>query len=216
MRFLIGIITGGALTLFIATAVDAPTESTLERVRSQLEALWDGIIHTTSDSLFKPEDTASVTVTAEPDDEADSPFVPALALEAPAEMPPAPPAGASLPSARQVVSEPAETTDDRVAERGPATTETTDTIEILEPAEPIEQMLPDLDSSPVGTDLAAVWPPFHSQMSAQGFAAQLSRELDHTFRVERQGAGSYQVVFDAESPSEREALLAEIAEITGQ
>jgi hypothetical protein len=220
MRFLIGIITGAALTLFIATAVDAPTESTLERARSQLESLWHGLIDTTSDSLFGAEDAASPTVTAEParerDDTLDSPFVPALALEAPEDVPPALPAGASAPSARQGVSEPAATTDDPVAEREPATAGTTELIETLAPAEPVKEMLPDLNPPPAGTELAAVWPPFHSQMSAQGFAARLSRELDHSFRVERHGAGSYQVVFDTESPVEREALLAEIAEITGQ
>jgi hypothetical protein len=53
-------------------------------------------------------------------------------------------------------------------------------------------------------------------MSAEGFASRLSEELDHQFRVERQGAGSYQVVFDARSDSERELLLAQIAEITGR
>ncbi|HEY5647359.1 MAG TPA: hypothetical protein VIS76_15520, partial [Pseudomonadales bacterium] len=61
-----------------------------------------------------------------------------------------------------------------------------------------------------------VWTPFHSRMSAEGFAARLSRALDHDFRVERQAAGSYQVVFDVSSPDERDILLSGIAEITGQ
>ena len=53
-------------------------------------------------------------------------------------------------------------------------------------------------------------------MSAKGFAARLSRELDHDFAVQRQGAGAYQVVFSAASAAERERLIARIAEITGQ
>ena len=61
-----------------------------------------------------------------------------------------------------------------------------------------------------------VWAPFHSHMSAEGFAARLSRELEHEFRVERQAAGAYQVVFNAVNPAERQALLAQISEITGQ
>ena len=65
-------------------------------------------------------------------------------------------------------------------------------------------------------ETAGVWTPFHSQRSAQGFATRLSRTLDHDFRVERVGAGAYQVVFDVGSPAERDALLTEIAEITGQ
>ena len=67
-----------------------------------------------------------------------------------------------------------------------------------------------------GSAAAAVWEPFRSQRSAEGFAKRLSRELNHSFRVERQGAGAYQVMLDANSRGERDLLLAQIAEITGQ
>ena len=61
-----------------------------------------------------------------------------------------------------------------------------------------------------------MWVPFHSQMSAEGFATRLSRALDHEFRVVRQGAGAYQVVFDAADAAEQAMIMAQVTEITGQ
>lgn len=69
--------------------------------------------------------------------------------------------------------------------------------------------------SPPESGIARVWSPFHSEMSAAGFAERLSRSLDHPFSVERRGAGRYQVVFHYADEPEREALLAEAAAVTG-
>ncbi len=63
--------------------------------------------------------------------------------------------------------------------------------------------------------VASVWSPFHSEMSAVGFAERLSRSLNHPFSVERRGAGRYQVVFRYTDEPEREALLADAAAVTG-
>ncbi len=60
-----------------------------------------------------------------------------------------------------------------------------------------------------------VWVSFHSQMSAEGFARQLSDQFHHPFAVARQGPGDYQVMFDYGSIDERDALLDEIAAVTG-
>ena len=60
-----------------------------------------------------------------------------------------------------------------------------------------------------------MWVPFHSEMSAAGFAERLSDSLDHPFRVERRGPGRYQVVFAYRREPERETLLAEAARATG-
>src|SRR5690606_15825827 len=57
-----------------------------------------------------------------------------------------------------------------------------------------------------------VWVPFHSEVSASGFAARLSESLDHPFGVERRGPRSYQVVFRYRSEPERRALLAQAAD----
>ena len=60
-----------------------------------------------------------------------------------------------------------------------------------------------------------VWVPFHSQMSAVGFASRLSESLGHPFDVERRGPGRYQVVFAYGDEAERSALLEEAAAVTG-
>lgn len=66
-----------------------------------------------------------------------------------------------------------------------------------------------------GDDLAGVWSPFHSERSAEGFARHLSDQFQYPFSVERIGPGAYQVVFSYTDAAERDALLAEIAEVTG-
>ncbi len=60
-----------------------------------------------------------------------------------------------------------------------------------------------------------VWAPFHSEMSARGFAQRLSQALHHPFRVERRGPGRYQVVFGYGDDAERQTLLDRAAELTG-
>jgi hypothetical protein len=87
---------------------------------------------------------------------------------------------------------------------------TTQSLLWTSPAGPVPSQLPDAQA------LASVWTPFHSQMSAEGFASRLSQQLNHSFQVERRGAGAYQVVFAANSTTERDRLLDQIAEITGQ
>ena len=68
---------------------------------------------------------------------------------------------------------------------------------------------------PLPNESMPVWVSFHSQMSAEGFARQLSDQFHHPFAVARQGPGDYQVVFDYGSIDERDALLDEIAAVTG-
>ena len=62
---------------------------------------------------------------------------------------------------------------------------------------------------------ATVWTPFHSEMSANGFARRLARALDHPFAVRRDGPGRYQVVFPYEGDSARDEVLARVAMLTG-
>ena len=209
MRFLIGIITGTALTLFIATAVDAPTKTTLEKIRVHMEKLWDGLIDSTSDSLFHVEakevDHQVIADHHPAPAESVSPLAePAPALAPPAELPPLelPMVGATPADAATAPQAPAQQPSPE-PEAGA----------LAGLAARTERTLPtEIGEMPV----ASVWVPFHSQMSAEGFAARLSRELDHDFSVQRHGAGSYQVVFNATTSAEREQLLARIAEITGQ
>jgi hypothetical protein len=60
-----------------------------------------------------------------------------------------------------------------------------------------------------------VWVPFHSRLSAGGFAERLTESLEHPFRVERRGPGAYQVGFGYRDEPHRRNLLAQAAEITG-
>lgn len=93
-------------------------------------------------------------------------------------------------------------------------------------SEPVEEPLPgpppleevadaDPPMVPAEASSQAVWVPFHSQMSATGFAERLTETLDHPFRVERRGPGRYQVVFAYADEPERQALLAQAVEATG-
>ena len=227
MRFLIGIIIGAILTLFSATAVDAPTHPAFDQVRNQFAGVWDDLIDTTSDSLFPatealvdtdtpetPETPENKKLTADPERPADRPVA---ALSAPEPLPPSPPADAITataanskePVAGDLTVPPDVAATQPDPEGVPSPYETNS----WQPQIYLEQSTPGVLAEP---SPAAVWEPFHSQMSAEGFAKRLSRELQHSFRVERQGAGAYQVVFDVNSQGERDLLLAQIAEITGQ
>lgn len=218
MRFLIGILTGTVLTLFIATAVDAPTQTTLNKATDALSALWQTLIERTSDSLFTPPGAAAEADSPVPDllARADTPAPaaraslptghlgaaePAVALAPPEELPPPPPVRVRIAPDAPLREQPQPATEVPLTATNPP---------------PVEEN--PFSAEPADSDgyATGVWTPFHSQRSAQGFAARLSRVLDHDFRVERQGAGAYQVVFDVTSPDERDALLIEIAEITGQ
>ena len=225
MRFLIGIITGTVLTLFIATALDAPTHPTLDRAGKAVFELWDTVINRTSNALFEPsadtvDDGRSVgsgttrLALAEPvEEKATEPPVtgapfraaePATALAPPEELPPPPPVRVDV-AARSPAAE---------ADSGDALPADGSLPAWQEPESREAALFAPSDTE--ASERAGVWTPFHSQRSAEGFAARLSRELDHDFRVERRGAGAYQVVVDVTSPAERTALLTEIAEITGQ
>ena len=48
MRFLIGILTGGLITLLVATAMDAPTHPLLTGARDLAASSWDRLISKTS------------------------------------------------------------------------------------------------------------------------------------------------------------------------
>jgi hypothetical protein len=197
MRFLFGLFSGTVLTLLVATAMDAPTHPVLNGARDLATEAWDQLIARTSDSLF-------------------------VAPDAPA----ANPAGrdATTPSAAN---------SEAVAEAAPeqeiadAAASLTEPAPALPPPDPIDE-LPSSGfwaESALALETAAaletvhanpVWVPFHSQMSAEGFATRLSQSLGREFRVERQGAGAYQVVFDETDPIERDQVLDRVSEVTGQ
>ena len=65
------------------------------------------------------------------------------------------------------------------------------------------------------TEQAVAWKPFHSQVSAAGFARRLSTQLGFPFRAVRAGPAKYQVVFDYTDAAQRELLESQITSITG-
>ena len=64
-------------------------------------------------------------------------------------------------------------------------------------------------------ETAVVWKPFHSEVSAQGFARRLSVQLGYPFRALREGPATYQVVFDYSSEEQREVLRQQVEALTG-
>ena len=227
MRFILGILIGAALTLFAATAVDAPTNPLFDKVVN----LWDSIVETTAEALFEnpplssshnisnntSNNTSHVTSLSNtrerttPDELStpESPFAfAASALEVLAETLPRGEAGGTpAASAPQLVAE----DEPAVGAAGEASVEVVPGVQIdlvNPPADTIGQIASSNEPTPV-------WVSFHSQRSAEGFARQLADQFQHSFAVARQGPGDYQVVFDYASIGERDALLDEIAAVTG-
>ena len=95
------------------------------------------------------------------------------------------------------------------AESGPQAPNDVDAIESIPVVQPV------LGGIATRPEQASVWTPFHSEMSANGFAQRLARALEHPFEVRRDGPGRYQVVFPYESDAARDELLARVAMLTG-
>jgi len=87
---------------------------------------------------------------------------------------------------------------------------------------PIEQNVLTESSSPSPSpsyssqsSSAAIWVPFHSAVSATGFAKRLSLQLGYPFQVTKDGPARYLVVFDYKSDEERALLVQQVATLTG-
>lgn len=214
MRFLFGIITGAAMTLLIATTADAPTSP----VVNKLNGIWQELIKASGDHLFRHQTSTDITAL-----ESDTTGQPDHSL------PIAPPREAKPTNNLASTAEP--------DSQRPAKTEQTDASDSFERIEPqsgtpaptpltpppIEPQLvqstsqnTEAENTPADDQLAAVWVPFHSERSASGFARSLSRHFEYPFSVRRTGPGAYQVIFPYADTTQRENLLLEITELTGQ
>jgi len=214
MRFLFGIFMGAVVTLLVATAMDAPTDPILNNAKDLAATGWDRLIHATSSSLFDstPEGTDPSAAERSKTKTEESSRTPTI---------PADQASTTQPD-----------TDSAATDSGPLDEQAAyaaleyaalEPVPALSAPEPVDQSPP--SEFWVETALALernshasqpVWVPFHSQMSAEGFATRLSQALDHDFRVVRQGAGAYQVVFDASDADQQALIMAQVTEITGQ
>lgn len=61
-----------------------------------------------------------------------------------------------------------------------------------------------------------VWVPFHSEVSANGFARNLSTRAEHPFTVSKEGPGAYQVYFVFADEIERRTVMEKIEAVTGE
>lgn len=214
MRFIIGLICGAAVILLLTQALGTAQRDWLVQVRSLLDAVAVRV----GDALDLPPRSPAAT---------------ANRLEVPAAVPSheASPSPAGAAEAGPLVV-PAVAAHSDDASAGPPLAMTPADGAAADPA---KQPIPrPPDPLPVDGDsehplaLAAeqsgaarpdtdqpVWVPFHSEMSASGFADRLSESLDHPFRVERRGPGRYQVVFAYRDEEQRREVLSEAATVTG-
>lgn len=79
-----------------------------------------------------------------------------------------------------------------------------DTEQVLEPV-----------IAPAAVETAVIWKPFHSEVSATGFARRLSTQLGYPFRAQREGPARYHVVFDYDTEQQRELLHSQVTALTG-
>lgn len=211
MRFLLGLVVGAGIVLALAPAGPLTAHPVLARAL----ALPEQTLLAARRALAPSQPEAQKRSQAQPDGQALEAAQPDTAdttqsaaaeslLLAPIPRPPDPltaeqPAHPSEPERRE--AEPA---------NGPEQVMAAPAVPEPEPAAGPAQ-----PTAPLASASAPVWVPFHSEMSASGFAGRLSRSLDHPFRVERRGPGRYQVVFAYRDDAQRRSLLRDAAELTG-
>jgi len=189
MRFLVGLISGAALTLLLAQVLAAPDGRWDERGMALLDGALAAARQALSDVPAEPSEPAQPNRPIDTD----------------------PPASEQRQEGLAGVEEPASQPIPRPPDPLPLVTEE-DTQRIVE--EVFESPQPPAEAV-AETRSHVVWVPFHSEMSANGFAQRLTAALDHRFDVERRGPGRYEVVFDYRNEPERDAVLSEAAQVTG-
>lgn len=202
MRFLVGLLSGAAVAVLVAQAADGLGNAGSWR----LPAWLDEPANVTGKLPDVPPQPK--TGTAEPalphrrppEDPADVGHTEAAGFE-PANLPIPRPPGSGAPEAPHTTT----------IAPAPAPARAPASPAVATAADPLPQLEPEAPSA--GSQ--PVWVPFHSRLSAGGFAERLTESLEHPFRVERRGPGAYQVVFGYRDEPHRRNLLAQAAEITG-
>lgn len=195
MRFLFGLIIGAMLTILAASVINAPTQVVVNDIREA----WHELVDKVQQSEQSVSGTAEVRTEAkiEPNDWsardkllADNLLEDKLLFE---------------DKLLQLASQPPPETDVEV-----------EASEILA----IEQNVLTESSWPSSSyasqsSSATIWEPFHSQVSATGFAKRLSLQLGYPFQVTKDGPARYLVVFHYKSDEERALLVQQVATLTG-
>ncbi len=200
MKFLLGLILGGALTVVAAewTTANGPESgdstpsawlSWMQTAASRLERRWGDREDQPAVMPAEPVAAAgavgadAVSPSSDPGEVADVPPA-ADMLEPMAQLAgPEPIAPAEGP-------EPLPAADGRFSPAEPAAGSARETIQ-------------------------QVWVPFRSQTSAEGFARRLSSETEHPFGIDRRGPGRYQVFFAYADEDERRRLLEQVRPLIG-
>lgn len=147
---------------------------------------------------------------------------------APAQAPP-PPAASAAAHRETQVTEPATTpssakqpalppVQDELVASPPALADSTPPA--VEPPPAVTAQAPEPEpivpvTAPTAASKASVWRPFHSQLSAEGFARRLSMQLGYPFEVLKVDAAEYHVVFSYSDEAQRQTLSAQVLELTG-
>lgn len=189
MRFLFGLIIGAMLTILAASVINAPTQVVVNDIREA----WHELVDKVQQSEQSVSGTAEVRTEAklEPNDwSARDKLLEDNLLE---------------DKLLQLASQPPPETDVEV-----------EAAEILA----IEQNVLSESSWPSSSyasqsSSATIWEPFHSQVSATGFAKRLSLQLGYPFQVTKDGPARYLVVFHYKSDEERALLVQQVATLTG-
>ena len=200
MRFLFGLIIGAMLTILAASVINAPTQVVVNDIREAWHELVDkvqqseqsvsGTAEVRTEAKIEPNDWSARDKLLEDDLLEDNLLEDNLLFE---------------DKLLQLASQPPPETDVEV-----------EAAEILA----IEQNVLSESSWPSSSyasqsSSATIWEPFHSQVSATGFAKRLSLQLGYPFQVTKDGPARYLVVFHYKSDEERALLVQQVATLTG-
>lgn len=208
MRFVLGVFIGAVVTLCVAAVFDAPSRALMARGTSLVgggDSAWNRLFLATGQAVF-PAANEVATPPVQVPFQAGAASAPVLGRETQPLIGTGPSADVDPQPEDQYVSVP---TDQAVDITVPAMEPLP---EMSSPSRVAthEELVPPED----GTEV--VWVPFRSQMSAEGFAARLTKETQHPFRVTRQGPGRYQVNFAYANEAQRHQLAQQIRAATGQ
>ncbi len=199
MRFLFGLIIGAMLTILAASVINAPTQVVVNDIREAWHELVDkvqqseqsvsGTAEVRTEAKIEPNDWSARDKLLE-DNLLEDNLLEDNLLE---------------DKLLQLASQPPPETDVEV-----------EASEILA----IEQNVLTESSWPSSSyasqsSSATIWEPFHSQVSATGFAKRLSLQLGYPFQVTKDGPARYLVVFHYKSDEERALLVQQVATLTG-
>lgn len=214
MKFVIGLVAGASATLAIATLAgmdwEPPTRLN-ENLLAQTSLLpaheVPNAVTATTESATKKPEAEAVAAELEPEP---APFRSVTIDPLPAEPLPEPApviASAPAPAKQPATARKSRLKPDRLDTSVPTSTDVA-TKNAKTPPKAAQAGAEEVTT-------AVVWKPFHSEVSATGFARRLSTQLGYPFRALREGPAKYHVVFDYETPQQRELLRQQVQALTG-